>query len=161
AMQNFTLTVDEGLSFTSANATTFTAGTAGDFQVTTMGFPKPTLTRGGVALPSAVTFVDNGDGTGTLSGTPAASNVEFLTQITNTMVGSNPLPSTSADGIWMAFASDRDLTGNNADHNQEIFLYNTTTGSVTQITTTTGIGANDEPSISADGTWMAFASSHD
>ena len=28
--------------------------------------------RGGVALPAGITFVDNGNGTGTLSGTPAA-----------------------------------------------------------------------------------------
>ena len=40
--------------------------------MTTSGFPPPALARGGVALPAGVTFVDNGNGTGTLSGTPAA-----------------------------------------------------------------------------------------
>src|SRR5262249_6110785 len=55
---------------TSANATTFTVGQAGTFTVTTTGFPKASIARGGVALPSGVMFVDNGNGTGTLSGTP-------------------------------------------------------------------------------------------
>jgi hypothetical protein len=71
-VQNFTLTIEQAVTFTSAAATTFTTGAAGSFTVTTTGFPVPTLTRGGVSLPTGVTFVDNGDGTGTLSGTPAA-----------------------------------------------------------------------------------------
>src|SRR5437667_11908262 len=56
---------------TSANSTTFVVGTAGSFTVTATGTPTPTLTETG-ALPSGVTFVDNGNGTATLSGTPAA-----------------------------------------------------------------------------------------
>jgi hypothetical protein len=56
--------------FTSANTTTFTVGSAGSFAVTTAG-PTPTLSVTGT-LPSGVTFTDNGDGTGTLAGTPAA-----------------------------------------------------------------------------------------
>src|SRR5262249_31884143 len=57
---------------TSAASATFTVGTAGTFSVSTTGFPKPAIARGGAALPGGVTFVDNGDGTGTLSGTAAA-----------------------------------------------------------------------------------------
>ena len=39
---------------------------------TTAGFPTATtLTKTG-ALPAGVTFTDNGDGTATLAGTPAA-----------------------------------------------------------------------------------------
>ena len=57
---------------TSANTTTFTVGSAGSFTVTTTGTPAPALTESG-ALPSAVTFHDNGDGTATLAGTPAAA----------------------------------------------------------------------------------------
>jgi hypothetical protein len=73
ADQSFTLTVDEAPSITSADHTTFIVGSAGTFTVTTgVGFPAPpTLTETG-ALPSGVSFVDNGDGTATLSGTPAA-----------------------------------------------------------------------------------------
>jgi hypothetical protein len=71
--QAFTLTVHEAPAVTSAARTTFTVGTAGTFTMTTSGFPRPTIARGGAALPGGVTFVDNGDGTGTLSGTPAAA----------------------------------------------------------------------------------------
>ena len=45
--------------------------TAGTFTVTTTGFPTAALSETG-ALPTGVTFVDNGDGTATLAGTPAA-----------------------------------------------------------------------------------------
>ena len=56
---------------TSAAATTFTTGALGTFTVTTTGFPTPTVSESG-ALPGGVTFTDNGNGTATLSGTPAA-----------------------------------------------------------------------------------------
>ena len=41
------------------------------FTVTTAGTPTPAITVTGT-LPAGVTFVDNGDGTATLAGTPAA-----------------------------------------------------------------------------------------
>ena len=69
--QSFTLTVDAAPGITSAATTTFTAGSAGSFTVTTAGNPAPVLSKTGV-LPSGVTFTDNGDGTATLAGTPAA-----------------------------------------------------------------------------------------
>jgi Big-like domain-containing protein/putative Ig domain-containing protein/VCBS repeat protein len=72
AVQAFTLTVNQSPAITSAASTAFTVGVAGSFTVTTTGFPTPGITRTGVALPGGVTFTDNGDGTGTLSGTPAA-----------------------------------------------------------------------------------------
>ena len=59
--------------FTSADTTTFTVGTPGTFEVTTAGGGAvPTLTVTG-ALPTGVTFTDNGDRTATLAGTPGAS----------------------------------------------------------------------------------------
>ncbi|HWB08911.1 MAG TPA: TIGR03118 family protein [Pirellulales bacterium] len=72
--QSFTLTVAAAASapaFTSAGNATFTVGTAGTFSVTTSGAPSAALTESGT-LPAGVTFVDNGGGRGTLSGTPAA-----------------------------------------------------------------------------------------
>jgi hypothetical protein len=60
--------------FTSADHVTFVAGQFNTFQVTVTGNPTPALTEDG-ALPPGVTFHDNGNGTGTLSGAPAASSV--------------------------------------------------------------------------------------
>jgi Divergent InlB B-repeat domain/Bacterial Ig-like domain (group 3)/FG-GAP-like repeat/Putative Ig domain len=70
ATQSFTLTIDQGLAITSGSMTTFTVGATGWFSITTTGFPVPALTETG-SLPDGVTFVDNGNGTATLSGTPA------------------------------------------------------------------------------------------
>ncbi|MBT9331512.1 Ig-like domain repeat protein [Paracidobacterium acidisoli] len=71
AVQSFTLTVDQSPTITSAGTTTFTAGTPGAFVVTATGNPRASLIESG-ALPSGVTFIDNGNGTATLSGMPAA-----------------------------------------------------------------------------------------
>jgi len=81
ATQAFTLTVNAGPvapAITSANSTTFNAGTFGTFTVTATGSPTPSLTRTG-ALPGGVTFKDNGNGTATLSGTPTASGTFNIT----------------------------------------------------------------------------------
>lgn len=73
ATQNFTITLQSAPVFTSATTTTFTVGVSGTFTVTTSASPAvTTITRSGAALPGGVTFVDNGNGTATLSGTPAA-----------------------------------------------------------------------------------------
>ena len=74
ATQGFTLTVRPAPSaptITSATTTTFTEGSAGTFTVTTTGNPDAALSETGT-LPSGVTFTDNGNGTATLAGTPAA-----------------------------------------------------------------------------------------
>jgi hypothetical protein len=73
ASQTFTLTVDAAPAITSDNATTFTEGSAGSFTVTSTGNPTAALSASG-GLPSGVTFVDDGDGTATLAGTPAAGS---------------------------------------------------------------------------------------
>ena len=71
ATQAFTLTVDQSPSFTSAAVTTFVVGKSGQFTVGSSGFPAPTLSVGGAKLPSGVSFVDNRNGTATISGKPA------------------------------------------------------------------------------------------
>jgi VCBS repeat-containing protein len=93
--QSFTLVVNQAPAVTSANNTTFTVGSAGTFTVTTSGFPAPSIARGGVALPSGVTFVDNGNGTGTLSGTPGAGTggTYAITFTATNVVGSSPAQS--------------------------------------------------------------------
>ena len=69
ATQNFTLTVNEGAKITSPAGTTFLVGSAGTFSVTTSGNPTPAISFTGT-LPTGVTLT--GNGTATLSGTPAA-----------------------------------------------------------------------------------------
>ena len=64
-------TIIQNPAITSASIASFTVGTPGTFTVTTMGIPDPAISVSGT-LPAGVTFVDNGNGTGTLSGTPAA-----------------------------------------------------------------------------------------
>ena len=73
---------------TSANSTTFQVGVAGTFTVTTTGIPTPSITESG-ALPAGVTFLDNGDGTGTLSGTPTATGTFAITFTAQNGVGPN------------------------------------------------------------------------
>jgi hypothetical protein len=63
-----TLVVDEAPSITSANNTTFTVGTTGNFQVTSTGYPARTYSETGT-LPSGVTF---NTATGVFSGNAAA-----------------------------------------------------------------------------------------
>jgi Bacterial Ig-like domain (group 3)/Beta-propeller repeat/Putative Ig domain len=72
AIQNFTLVVNQGAAILTGNATTFTVGVSTSFTVMTSGFPTPSIVEA-PPLPLGVTFVDNGDGTGTLSGIPAVN----------------------------------------------------------------------------------------
>lgn len=51
---------------------TFTTGQSGSFTYTTTGVPTPQLSESGTP-PAGVHFVDNGDGTATLAGTPDAN----------------------------------------------------------------------------------------
>ena len=69
ATQAFTLILDQGPAFTSASSAAFATSVANSFTVTTTGYPTPSIHESG-ALPVGVTFVDNGNGTGKLAGTP-------------------------------------------------------------------------------------------
>lgn len=81
---------------TSASATSFAAGSADSFTVTTTGVPTPAITESG-KLPKGVAFVDNGDGTATLSGAADAP-------------GSFPLTITAANGIGSNAVQDFSLS---------------------------------------------------
>jgi hypothetical protein len=87
ATQTFTLHVHAAPAITSAASTTFTVGSSGSFTVTTSGSPAAALSQTG-ALPSGVTFTDNGNGTATLSGAPDAGTS-----------GPYPLTITAANGV--------------------------------------------------------------
>ena len=89
ATQTFTLTVQVAPGITSADATTFTEGVAGTFTVTSTGLPPAALSESGT-LPAGVTFVDNGDGTATLAGTPAAGTHGYYPFTINAANGVSP-----------------------------------------------------------------------
>ncbi|MBV8462262.1 MAG: putative Ig domain-containing protein [Acidimicrobiales bacterium] len=72
---------------TSPPSATDLEGTALDFAVTTTGYPLLSLTENGT-LPQGVSFADNGNGTGSLSGTPAIGTA-----------GTYPVTFTASDGI--------------------------------------------------------------
>jgi len=74
ALDSVSLTSDAP-SFTSAPPRTATADTAYTYDVTAIDPNGDALTLTASTLPAWLTFVDNGDGTGTLSGTPAAEHV--------------------------------------------------------------------------------------
>ncbi len=63
----------------------------------------------------------------------------------------------SDDGTRIAFSIAGNPTGGNTDFNQEIFIYTIGTSSFTQITNSTG-GSNNQVSISANGSRIAFIS---
>jgi Domain of unknown function (DUF1929)/PKD domain/Putative Ig domain len=120
ASQSFTLKVNQAPAITSANNTTFTLGAAGSFTVTTTGSPTPSLSETG-ALPSGVTFKDNGNGTGTLSGTPASGTA-----------GTYPLTFTASNGVGTAASQSFTLTvGSGGGGGPSNFAY--VSGSVTGV----------------------------
>jgi len=72
---------------TSGNSVTFTAGVPGTFTITSPGSPAIIETG---ALPGGVSFVDNGDGTATLAGTPALGSAVSYPIIINASNGIQP-----------------------------------------------------------------------
>jgi hypothetical protein len=104
---------------TSSNTATFTVGTPGNFTVTTTGSPTPSLTETG-ALPSPVTFKDNGSGTATLSGTPAAGTA-----------GSYSITIKASNGVGTAATQSFTLTVNGGGGGGSTFAY--VAGSVTGV----------------------------
>src|SRR5665213_2775949 len=95
AMQNFTLTVDQSVTITSANNTTMSVGVGGSFAFTATGLPTPTISENG-ALPNGILFTG-----GTLAGTPAAGTA-----------GSYPLTITAHNGIGADATQSFTLTVN-------------------------------------------------
>ncbi|WP_331730703.1 putative Ig domain-containing protein (plasmid) [Kitasatospora sp. NBC_00070] len=110
-VQNFALTINATPVITSLDATTFSAGAAGTFTVTTAGSPTPTLLQTG-ALPAGVTFTDNTDGTATLAGTPASGSAGTypLTLTARNSAGSSDQPFTLTITQKPVFASDAGTT---------------------------------------------------
>lgn len=100
-------------------------------------------------------------------GNPDGSSEIFLAtigvgtvQITSSAAPGSFAPSLSADGTRIAFVSEADLTGGNADLNRELFLWESG-GGITQLTSSMAPAQVAGPSISADGTRAAFSTSAD
>ena len=69
--QDFVLTVNQGLLFTSPSSTAVPVGTSFDFAVSASGSPEPKITETG-SLPTGVSFESGPPGSASLSGSPAA-----------------------------------------------------------------------------------------
>jgi Tol biopolymer transport system component len=83
-----------------------------------------------------------------------------LVQITRTVGGANVLPAIDGEGTRVTFQSTADLAGGNPDRNAEVFVFDTTSGTFTQITNTVS-GASLPRSINASGTLITMISSAD
>lgn len=133
------------------------------FQVAGSRFIAPAISQDG----SRIAFASRDD----LLGTNSDGNSEIflfdgarLSQITNTSPGSlanritngNFQPSISDDGRFIAFSSNRDLAGQNADGNLEIFVYDSVASSFAQLTNSTGIVGASDAKLSGDGATIAF-----
>jgi len=78
-----TVTLSKAPTISSANSASFTVGQPGNFTITTTNtYPVAAISRTGT-LVSGLSFVDNGNGSATISGTPAAgttsANVQAIT----------------------------------------------------------------------------------
>jgi len=83
------------------------------------------------------------------------TTTSMTTQVTNEIVGVSVNTSINANGTRIAFRSDANINGGNFDGNREIYLYNSSSMTIIQITNTTS-GDSDRPSINANGTRIAF-----
>ncbi len=88
--ENITVVVDQAPTITTLNTATFTPGSHGTFTVRTTGYPAPGITQDNMSLPSWLTFLDNGDGTATIGGTPpsgmASGSITFTITAANTFL---------------------------------------------------------------------------
>jgi hypothetical protein len=124
------------------SSATFAVGAPGIVTITAAGYPVPTLTESGV-LPAGITFVDNKNGTGTLSGSPTVSGVfpiSFTAQngvgtpatlpFTLTVVASVPASGTKCNGVYNGtFKSNIVVTSGQTC----IFVGGGVSGSVTEL----------------------------
>jgi len=106
-------TVVEAPTITSANNATYTVGTSGTFTVTATSYPAASITESG-ALPNGITYVNNNNGTGTLSGKATVSGIYPITFTAQNGVGAAatqsftltsettvPASSTTCNGVYI------------------------------------------------------------
>jgi hypothetical protein len=83
---------------TTLGQTTMTVGSSGSYALSASGSPTPSFAETGT-LPNGVTFTDNGNGTATLAGTPAAGSA-----------GTYPISITASNGSGSAATQSFTLT---------------------------------------------------
>src|ERR1051325_3005772 len=125
--------------------------------------PAPAIAQDG----SRIAFASKDDPLGT----NADGNSEIflydgakLIQVTNTSPGDianritngNFQPSISDDGRYIAFSSNRQFGGQNADGNLEIVDYDVTAQSFAQLTNSNGVVGSSEAKISGNGNDVAY-----
>ena len=76
--------------------------------------------------------------------------------LSNRIVNGNFQPSISDDGRFIAFSSNRDLAGQNADSNLEIFVYDSVALSFTQLTNSSGTVGASSAKLSGNGASVAY-----
>lgn len=86
------------------------------------------------------------------------TNGTGLQQITSDPVYDSAFPDISADATRIVFSSTADLTGQNADHNLEIFLYRPASLPPMKQVTVSTKGDNARPRLSRDGRYVFFQS---
>ncbi len=93
-IDNFSLTAilaaPAAPTITNGNTATFVVGQAGTFTVTTSGSPVSAITLTGGTLPTGLTFTDNGNGTATITGTPASGTNGSYSLVFTASNGVNP-----------------------------------------------------------------------
>ncbi|MDA8297254.1 MAG: hypothetical protein M0004_11835 [Actinomycetota bacterium] len=87
ATQQLAIVVMSTPAFTSPTSATATVGVPFSFTVSASGVPTPVLSESG-ALPAGLGFVDNGNGTATISGTPTNQASSVLTLSATNSAGS-------------------------------------------------------------------------
>jgi Tol biopolymer transport system component len=117
--------------------------------------------RGSVALAVAMTFATAAFAATTAAAAPVTSRVSFEldgSELANPSFN----PSISADGNQIAYEVGRGDARSEPPRN-DVYLYDRTTGKTEWISAapldTPGDGSSEEPSISADGRFVAFSSS--
>jgi hypothetical protein len=135
--QSFTLTNASAPTITSANTASFTVGTNSTYTITTTGYPAPTITEQGT-LPAGLTFTDNGNGTGSISGNTTANGGTYPVTIQAT----NSSGSTATLNLTITVVSAAPtITSANAATSVVGLAFNftvTTTGSPAPTLTETG-----------------------
>ncbi|MCB0156435.1 MAG: hypothetical protein KDF65_16680, partial [Anaerolineae bacterium] len=84
------VTATNAPAFTSANSASFDLGFAGTFNITATGNPSTMVISVTGSLPTGVTLTDNGNGTASFDGTPAAGTAGVYNLVLTANNGVNP-----------------------------------------------------------------------